>query len=412
MLTTLDCVTDGVIDSQQDPHHPHKSSARRIFSRPDGTASRGPSAAGGLRRWASRSPRFSPLGWPSRPARGRGLDFDHVDAPAGDAARRPRQADRRPARVRHGSLQLPLPVLHAGRGPSLARPRRDPHLRGDRAPRRAVRIDGRRRRAPDRRRAPGAPGVPEAGRAPRPHRGPARPVADHQRLPARGHGRRPRRGRSAAGQRVARLALAGPLLPDHPARLAAAGDARPRGARAPSRGEAHQGQLRGDARLHRGRGAALRRAGTPQALPGALHRVHAARRRPRLVRGPCPDRRRDPRDDRRGPPARAAAARAALDRPRLPLRRRPRRDRLHQPGVGAVLRGLQPHPADRRGQAAHLPVQPARDRPARTPRATARRRRARASDPRRGLAQGAQAPRLRARLPPAAAHDEPDRRLR
>ena len=32
-------------------------------------------------------------------------------------------------------------------------------------------------------------------------------------------------------------------------------------------------------------------------------------------------------------------------------------------------------------------------------------------DPRRRLAQGAQAPRLRARLPPAAAHDEPDRRL-
>ena len=32
-------------------------------------------------------------------------------------------------------------------------------------------------------------------------------------------------------------------------------------------------------------------------------------------------------------------------------------------------------------------------------------------DPRRGLAQGAQAPRLRAGLSPAAAHDEPDRRL-
>ena len=33
-------------------------------------------------------------------------------------------------------------------------------------------------------------------------------------------------------------------------------------------------------------------------------------------------------------------------------------------------------------------------------------------DPRRRLAQGAQAPRQRAGLPPAAAHDEPDRRLR
>ena len=40
-----------------------------------------------------------------------------------------------------------------------------------------------------------------------------------------------------------------------------------------------------------------------------------------------------------------------------------------------------------------------------------RRRRDRAADPRRGLAQGAEAPRRRARLPPAAADDERDRRL-
>ena len=48
-----------------------------------------------------------------------------------------------------------------------------------------------------------------------------------------------------------------------------------------------------------------------------------------------------------------------------------RRDRLRQPGLGAVLRGLQPHPPDGRGQAAHLPVQHARDRPARARCATA-----------------------------------------
>ena len=41
----------------------------------------------------------------------------------------------------------------------------------------------------------------------------------------------------------------------------------------------------------------------------------------------------------------------------------------------------------------------------------AERRRADRADPRRGLAQGAQAPRLRARLPPATAYHEPDRRL-
>ncbi len=40
------------------------------------------------------------------------------------------------------------------------------------------------------------------------------------------------------------------------------------------------------------------------------------------------------------------------------------------------------------------------------------RRRARGADPRRGLAQGAEAPRERAGLPPAAAHHEPDRRVR
>ena len=49
-----------------------------------------------------------------------------------------------------------------------------------------------------------------------------------------------------------------------------------------------------------------------------------------------------------------------------------RRDRLRQPGVGAVLRRLQPHPPHRRRQAAHLPLLDPRDRPAR---AAPRRRR-------------------------------------
>ena len=44
------------------------------------------------------------------------------------------------------------------------------------------------------------------------------------------------------------------------------------------RAAADQGQLRGDARLHRGRGAGARRARPAQAVRGALHRVHAARR--------------------------------------------------------------------------------------------------------------------------------------
>ena len=75
-------------------------------------------------------------------------------------------------------------------------------------------------------------------------------------------------------------------------------------------------------------------------------------------------------------PARGAAARAVGHRARVPLRGRQGRDRLHQPRVGALLRRLQPDPAHRRGQAAHLPLLAARDRPAR---AAARGRRRTAS---------------------------------
>ena len=67
-----------------------------------------------------------------------------------------------------------------------------------------------------------------------------------------------------------------------------------------------------------------------------------------------------------GPRPRAPRHVAALG-----VRRRPGLDRLHLAGHRAVLRRLQPHPRDRRGQAAHLPVLDDRDRPAR---AAARRR--------------------------------------
>ena len=102
---------------------------------------------------------------------------------------------------------------------------------------------------------------------------------------------------------------------------------------------------------------------------------------------------------------------AVGDRARLPLRRRRRRDRLHQPGQRAVLLRLQPASPDRRGQAPDLPVLDPRDRPARPAARWGERRRDRADRPRRRLAQGAQAPRRRAGLPPAAALDERNRRL-
>ena len=112
-----------------------------------------------------------------------------------------------------------------------------------------------------------------------------------------------------------------------------------------------------------------------------------------------------------GLPARARAPRAERNRPRLPVRRRPRPDRLHQPGLRAVLRGLQSDPPDRRRPPADLPVLAQRDRPARAAARGRRRRRARADHPRRRVAQGAQAPHRRARLHPAGADDVRHRRL-
>ena len=109
--------------------------------------------------------------------------------------------------------------------------------------------------------------------------------------------------------------------------------------------------------------------------------------------------------------ARGAAARALGDGAALPVRRRRGRARVHQPGLGALLRRLQPDPADQRRQAPHLPVLDPRDRP---PRAAPRRRhRRRAGDdrPRRRVAQGAQAPRQRAGIPPPTEEHEPNRRL-
>ena len=75
---------------------------------------------------------------------------------------------------------------------------------------------------------------------------------------------------------------------------------------------------------------------------------------------------------------RGGPARAARDRQGLPLRRRGRRDRLHQPRLRAVLRRLQPHPRHLRRQAPHLPVLDPRDRSARADARRRERRRARA----------------------------------
>src|SRR3954453_13279417 len=94
--------------------------------------------------------------------------------PQGDArtARRwPRPLHLGPEGVRHRPLQLPLPVLHAGRRPAVARPRRRAALRGDRAARVADVPDGRDRHPAHGRRAAGAPRVPAARVDARPREG-------------------------------------------------------------------------------------------------------------------------------------------------------------------------------------------------------------------------------------------------
>jgi cyclic pyranopterin phosphate synthase len=74
--------------------------------------------------------------------------------------------------------------------------------------------------------------------------------------------------------------------------------------------------------------------------------------------------------DRRGLPARAVGATATAPRG-AGASPTGRARSASSPPVRAVLRRLQPHPADRRGHAPHLPVLAQRDRPAR---ADARRR--------------------------------------
>ena len=92
-------------------------------------------------------------------------------------------------------------------------------------------------------------------------------------------------------------------------------------------------------------------------------------------------------------------------------RRGPRQGRHHRLGLARVLRGVRPHPADRRRADPQLPVRPARDRPAAPHALRCRRRRTGRRLARHDVGQGGgprhQRPGLRAAGPP----DERDRRL-
>ena len=278
--------------------------------------------------------------------------------------------------------------------------RRGAELRGDRAARARAGGDGRRGGAADRRRAARAPRPAGARRAARRDPRRERPLADDERRPARPPGRAARRGRPDAAERLARLALARALHRDHAPRRARPRARRARGGRALPGAAADQGQLRGDARLHRGRGAGAGRARAAQAVRRALHRVHAARRGRVVARRRRAHRRRDPRPDRGALAAGGDPGEGVLDRAALPLRRRRRRDRLRQSGLRAVLLELRPDPPDRRRPAAHLPLLAPRVGPEDTAARGRLGRRARAAAALRRAPQGAQAqdqrPRIRA----------------
>ncbi len=141
------------------------------------------------------------------------------------------------------------------------------------------------------------------------------------------------RGRAAAHQRLARLALAHTLRRDHAPRRARPRAARARRGRAPPRAAADQGQLRRHPRLHRGRGARARRA-RPRTSPTSCASSSSCRSTPTATGTPTrssPARRSARSSSAAGRSCRAPGQ-GVVDRPALPLRRRRRRARLRQPG--------------------------------------------------------------------------------
>ena len=270
--------------------------------------------------------------------------------------------------------------------------------------------DGRQRRAPDRRRAARAPRLPATGR----DAGPARrgPEHHHQRLPARARRRGARaRGRHAL-QRLDRLAAARPLLRDDPPRRAAAGAARPRGAgRASPRRTRSRSTPSPCAASPRTR--CCRSRTSPASTPTRCASSSSCRSTP-TTRG---------RPTASSPARRSARSSSSAGR-WSPCEREPHATaRVYRfadgrGSIGFINPVSEPFcgdcnrirlTADGRLRTCLFSLN---ETDLRAPlRAGAERRRARADRPRRGVAQGAQAPRQRAGLRPARADDERHRRL-
>ena len=142
------------------------------------------------------------------------LDARRLMGRGSQRSRRPlRSRHPRPADLGHRPLQLPLHVLHAGRGHDVAAPQRGADVRGDRAPGPDLRRALRRRGDPPHRWRADGQGPPagarrQAGRARR------RRGDDHQRGDAARHGEAPAHGRAAPGQHQPRFARPGEVRAD------------------------------------------------------------------------------------------------------------------------------------------------------------------------------------------------------
>ena len=289
----------------------------------------------------------------------------------------------------------------------------DPHLRGDRARGRAAGVDGRARRAPDRRRAARAPRAVEARRDAQRRREHPRPLADHQRLPARAPGREAgaRPGCAASTSRWTRSRRT--ASSSSPAATRSS-----RCSRAWRRPSSYP-----ELRPIKVNVVALKDFTEDEVVRFA----EFARKHPyevRFIEFMPLDADRTWSRDRVLPNAEvrrlihAAYPLKDLGRERHGTSRRwefadgQGSIGFISPGQRAVLRRLQPDPHHRRGQAAHLPVLDDRDRPARAAARRRLRRRARDDHPRRRLGEGAQAPRQRRGLRAAAADDVADRRMK
>ena len=242
-----------------------------------------------------------------------------------------------------------------------------PALRGDRAPRGAARRDGRQPTCASPAASRSCAATSRGSRRCSPRSEVERPRADHQRLPARA---RRRRRSSRAG--VTRFNVSIDSLQRDRFFEMTRRDALPQVLRglealaALPRGAPDQGQ-RGRACAASPRTRCCRSRASPASTPTRCASSSSCRSTPTA-----------PGRATACSPARRSARRST---PRYPLEPEPRephatarvyrfadgrgRDRVHQPGLGAVLRRLQPHPPDRRRAAAHLPVLPQRDRPAR-----------------------------------------------